>query len=212
MDIQETAASLKYYTTCSDLPIWNFTKYVEKLDGRWLLREWNEIEKVNVSDCAVWPEIINEYYEILDDSDAYENFRLQGEIGALESKMYICSMIMDAILTNSMTEESRKEHFKELAAWGFAFNQSKVESELERFNVWLLSIKTKIGFIKNDLKKIQTGKKVKTRIEKAQVNLENATGRNNIDLKTTSVAKWIELIKSAEEMASQKRKNNRHVQ
>jgi len=211
MDIQTPATSLKYFTTCSELPIWNFTKYVEDNNGHWLLKDWNGIDEVDVSDCEVWEDIINEYYEILDDYDAQETFRLQGEISALEFKMHMCAKLVDAILMGQMTKEVRQEHFKELSAWGFAFNQSKLESELKRFNVWLLSIQTKVGFIKSDLQKYTKGKKIKVSLERAQVSLESATGRNNIDLKKTSVAKWLHIIKNAEETAKVKAKQAANV-
>lgn len=203
MDIGTTA----YYLNCSELPIWNFYRYGQTKDLRWLAKV-EDIEKVNTMpiDCPkLWSDLFNEYCEISDNYESQEHLKQLAEYDELVQKYVVCSMLLENLFTG-LDSETEQQYFKELAAWGFAFNQSKLLTESKRASVWLKSIKTKIGMLKSDINTYQSKTTKSERLERQQVKLERISGKNNIDIKTTSVTKWLEIIKDCEETARQKRK------
>lgn len=207
MDVERT---FRYYLNCSELPIWNFHQLGKSMDYRYLAKadEVEEVDRVPIDSPRIWESIFNEYCEILDNPESQEHLRQTAELDELEKKYVFASLIITELLSCE-DAEVQQMYFKELSAWGFAFNQGKPREEIKRANVWLKSIKTRINMLATEVKEYK-GKKTKPeRLERQQVKLERVTGRNEIDVKRCSVAKWAEIIKDAEAMAREKEKQRK---
>lgn len=201
--------TFRLYLNCSELPIWNFHQMGKEINYAFLVKNVEDIEEVDslpINSPQIWKEIYNEYCDISDNTDSQEYLRSVGQLNELDQKYRFCLILVEIILTTTDKEILQKT-FKELSAWGFAFNQSKMDTELDRFMVWLRSIKSQMNFINAELESHLKSNTHPIRLEKQQVKLERATGRNDIDLKKCSVAKWLEIIKDAEEIARLKEKS-----
>jgi len=202
---------VRLYVDCSELPILNFHKMGKVLDLTYLAKtnDYDEVDFLPISAKKVWDDIYNEYCEILNSPESKKHLQNVGELDELDKKYQFSCALMEVMLSIE-NKEDIKPYFKEISAWGFAFNQSKPFAELKRFNVWLKSIKSRINVLISEIDSIRKKQISTVRLEKQQVKLERATGRSNIDLKTCSVAKWLEIIKDAEEIATQRNKKANH--
>lgn len=201
-----------FYLNCSELPIWNFHQVCGSKDFRYLGKS-DEVENVDFlpfDTPTIWEDIFNEYCEVSDNRESQEHLQNVAEKEELVKKYAFCSMIL-SVLYEGLPKDVEQEYFKEMSAWGFAFNQGKVLEEMKRAEVWLKSIKTNINRLTNEIESHQKKKAGPQRLEKQQVQLERVTKRNEIDVKRVSVTKWLEIIKDAEEQARIKDKQRRRA-
>lgn len=197
-----------FYLNCSDLPVWNF-HHIRK-DFRYLAKSDNveDVDFLPIDTPQRWENIFNEYCEVSDNRESQAHLQNLAEKEELVEKYAVCSMLLSH-LYGGLDKETEQKYFRELASWGFAFNQGKLLDEMNRAKVWLKSIKTKINMLTSEIEGHQKKKIGPQRLEKQQVQLERITGRNEIDVRRTSVTKWLEIIKDAEEQARLKEKQRR---
>lgn len=202
--------TFRHYLDCSQMPIWNFHQLGKTMDYRYLYKvdEIEEVDHAPIDAPKVWEAIFNEYCEISDNAESQEHLRQVAELDELEKKYVFASLIISELLSVT-DDETAQLYFRELSAWGFAFNQGKLDTELKRAEVWLKSIKTRIGLLASDVRDHKSKQTAPERLERQQVKLERASGRNEIDVKRCSVAKWLEIIKDTEAAAREKEKQRK---
>lgn len=202
--------TFRYYLDCSQMPIWNFHQLGKGMDYRYLAKvdEIDEVDRLPIDSPKIWERIFNEYCEISNNSESQEHLRQLAELDEMEKKYVFCSLILSELITTD-DMEVQQLYFKEMSAWGFAFNRGSPEKEMKRARVWLKSIKTRINLLSADVKGYRSKQTKPERLEKQQVKLERLSGRNEIDVKRCSVAKWVEIIKDAEAMAREKEKQRK---
>lgn len=201
--------TFRYYLDCS-IPIWNLHQIGNTKDYRFLAKtdEVEDVDHMPIDSPKIWERIFNEYCELSDNPESQEHLRQVAELDELEKKYVFASLIIGELL--SVTDaDVQGMYFKELSAWGFAFNQGRPDSEVKRAKVWLKSIKTRINLLSADVGNYRSRQTKPERLEKQQVKLERITGRNEIDVKRCSAAKWVEIIKDAEAMAREKEKQRK---
>ena len=111
-----------------------------------------------------------------------------------------------------MDEETIDMYAEALAEWRYKWNkkQNKYQN-LKRLLNQLKVSKNKIDLKLDELKTLKEENDLEgddTSLEKQAVVLEQITGKNNIDIKTTSAKKWLEIAKLAESINEQRRKSN----
>lgn len=196
-----------FYLKCSTIPIWNFHHIGKDFDYRYLAKadDVSDVDYLPINAPKIWNDIFNEYCEISDNKESQAHLQNVAQLNELIEKYSYCSLLLE-MLCIGLDKETEQEYFKELSSWGFSFNQGNLLKELKRAKVWLKSIKTNINMIEAEILSNQKKKTHHVRLEKQQVKLERLTGKNDINLRTTSGTKWLMIIKDAEEQARQKEK------
>ena len=112
-----------------------------------------------------------------------------------------------------MDDESLDIYIGALKEWRYFWNKKATKiNEVERLLKQLKKSQNKITIKLDDLEKIRKehnlDDKDASTLDKQAVTLEQITGKNNIDTRTTSVNKWVEISKLAESINEQRRKSN----
>lgn len=207
MDVERT---FRYYLNCSEMPIWNFHQLSKTMDYRYLAKsqEIEDVDQIPIDSPKIWESIFNEYCDISDNTESQEHLRQVAELDELEKKYITTSMLFDGAI--EIEDESiRQKYLDELSQWGFSFNNGNFEKEIKRVETWLKSVKTRMGMLSADIKEYKNRKSGPESLERQQVKLERASGRNEIDVKRCSVAKWLEIIKDTEKVAREREKQRK---
>ena len=187
------------------MPIWNFHHIGKEIDYRYLVKAdyVEEVTYLPINAPEIWNNIFNEYCEISDNYESQLFLQNTAEYETLKLVKAVCNSLLFNLM-HPLPAEVEEEYFKELSAHGFSFNKSKPAQELKRAEVWLKSMNVNINRLKNKLddhrKKVTHPK----RLEEQLVKLERVTKRNEINPKTTSVTKFLYIIKDAETMTKKK--------
>ncbi|MEN8122202.1 MAG: hypothetical protein ABFS35_17785 [Bacteroidota bacterium] len=190
---------IRLHTSCSTLSIYAFDKISDKSDLRYLVIGWNEFDKVNIDQekaNEIWQDIFNEYIELSDDNKIAMYYATLMEVSQLKARKYTVNKLLDR-LVNITDKEMIDAYIFELNKWKFRINKDKpLKDEMVRMYAQLRATNNKINLKEDELKNYkQEGESLS--LTEQVVKLENATGRALIDPKTTSVEKWIMIIKNA---------------
>lgn len=201
------------YRDCGTLPIWNFNQINLKNDFRWLVVGWNGYEDIKVPKDAneVWQDIKNEWVKLLDDNTIAYYYELILELTYLQTRAGLVQQYLYQIATRDMDKETMDKYIELLKGWRFKWNvKNSKKVELERMMNQLKATQNTINLKLDELeqmKKENNFDEAPSSLEKQAVILEQITGKNNIDVMTTSVAKWIEISKLATRINEQRRRN-----
>lgn len=203
------------YRNCSEIPIYNFTQIKMKEDLRYMVIGWDGYEDIKVPKEANehWQNIRNEWIELLDDNTISYYYDLILEIIYLQTRFNLASEYLKQIATRDMNNETMEKYVELLANWKYKWNRKNLKSvEIERLLRQLKASQNKIGLKLDELERLKKENgfdEAPQSLEKQAVILEQITGKNSIDVMTTSVKKWLEIGKMANEINEQRRKNGR---
>ena len=127
--------TFRLFLDCSELPIWNFHRLGKNLDYRYLVKgieDVDEVDNLPIDTPKIWKNIYNEYCDISNNPESQEHLQNVAELDELQKKYLFALTLLSEILT-ATDNEVLQSYYKELSAWGFAFDQSKFEKEIERF-------------------------------------------------------------------------------
>lgn len=85
----------KTYTSCSELPLYNFIKIVVHDDLNWLYSEHRTVLNRNTDLQPVWENIFAEYTTISNNTQSKHVFALTKEITVINNKLYIIQCAVD---------------------------------------------------------------------------------------------------------------------
>lgn len=202
------------YKDCSDIPILNFDIVYRTNDYKYLVVGYDGYEDIKVPKGANerWQEIRNEWIDLMDNNVIAHYHNLVLECIYLETRYNVVEFLLRNIFQRDMSEETLKTYTDMLKEWKYVWNHKADRlTEIERLLRKLKGSKNKISLKLHELKTLKEENELSgeaTSLEKQAVILEEITGRNNIDIKTTSVKKWIEISKRATEINEQRRKKN----
>jgi hypothetical protein len=202
------------YKDCSDIPIWNFDIIYKTNDFKYLVVGYDGYGEIKVPKGANerWQEIKNEWVKLLDDNTIAYYHQLLLECIYLETRYNVVEMLLKMIFQREMDDETFAKYKESLKEWKYIWNDKNNKYvELKRLLKQHKASKNKIDLKIDELKKIKEENNFDgegTSLEKQAVILEQITGKNNIDVKTTTVKKWIEISKLATEINEQRRKAN----
>lgn len=203
------------YQNCGDLPIYNFDVIYRTEDYRFLVVGYNGYDEIKVPKGTNerWQEIKNEWIKLLDDNAIIQYYQLILECTYLQTRYNVVKMLLEQIYKRDMDEKTMETYIEALAKWKYKWNR-KAEKlvEIKRLLKQLKASQNKISLKLDTLEKMKSEnnfEETPSSLEKQAVILEQITGKNNIDVKTTSVAKWIEIGKLATEINEQRRKNGK---
>ena len=202
------------YKDCSDIPIWNFDIIYKTNDFKYLVVGFDGYGDTEIPKGANerWQEIKNEWVKLMDDNTIAYYHQLLLECIYLETRYNVVEMLLKMIFQRDMDEETLNNYKDSLKEWRYIWNDKNDKYvEIKRLLKQLKGSKNKINLKIDELKKLKEEHDLSgegTSLEKQAVILEQITGKNNIDVKTTSVSKWIEINKLATTINEQRRKAN----
>jgi hypothetical protein len=118
----ETRSQGVSYTSCLDLPLYNFIQICVTDDLKWLVISG---EPDNLKE--VWASILAEFSDMSDSPQLDNVFKLKKKITFLTNKIDIVN-----ILLNRLSLGGNKDIVKLLISWGYSFGSSDIEKDIER--------------------------------------------------------------------------------
>ena len=201
----------RYYRNCNELPIYNFFKIVETKNISYLYVDYDEYNDISQKDdlSKIWKAIYEEYAELTDDRSTLIYYELIGDIMYYQTRYKAVSMLLSIMVNSPMTEEILDLYIAKLKEWRYKIDKTKpLGKELEKMLIQLKQSENKIRILEAELevlkKKNNDGKSLT--LTEQQVKLEQALGRNEIDIRKVSVVKWQMMIKKVKKINKAKQK------
>ena len=203
------------YKNCGDISIRRFDIVYRTNDFRYLVVDYNGYDDITIPKGANerWAAIKNEWVKLLDNSTIAYYYQLVSETVYLQTRYNLSKQLLQRIWEREdMDEDTLNGYIEGLKVWRYFWNKKATKiNEIERLLNQLKKSQNKISLKLDELKKLKDenglDEDVAT-LEKQAFNLEQITGKDNIDLDKTSVIKWIEISKGAELINEQRRKAN----
>tara|TARA_R110000822_G_scaffold2062_1_gene9738 strand:- start:243 stop:878 length:636 start_codon:yes stop_codon:yes gene_type:complete len=201
---------LNYYRNCDELPIFNFYKVLEEKDFNYLYPKfdgYNAVEKHSDIE-ETWKEIYEEYLDLSGDKTTLEYYELIGDIMYLTTRYKVVSALLTILATSTMEKEVTLLYVAELKNWDYVINtKNPFEKEMEKMVIQLRQSENRIRIKESKLEELkkENSSNENFTLVKQQVKLEQALSRNEINIKTVSVSKWIEMMNEVKEIKEQQR-------
>jgi len=205
---------MNLYKDCGDLPIRNFDIIYKTNDFNYLVVEFDGYNEVAIPKGANerWQEIKKEWVELIDDNTIAYYHQLISEVVYLQTRYDVSGMLLKEIFERTMHEETLEVYINALKEWKYIWNRKASKLvEIKRLLQQRKASENKLNLKLDELKDLQKENENDddaTTLEKQAVILEQITGKNNIDINTTSVRKWLEINKLATEINEQRRRAN----
>ena len=199
------------YKGCQDLSIKNFDIIYRTKDLRYLIVGFDGYKDVKVPESANerWKEIYDEWIKLIDNNTITYYYQLILEVTYLQTRYDVSKMLLFQIYNQeSMSESDLDKYIDSLSRWDYYFDKKKDKlDEIQRLMNQNKASENKLNLKKSELEEManENTEEEKT-LEGQAVILEQITGKNNIDVEKTSVAKWIEIGKLATQINEQRRK------
>ena len=184
----------KYYTSCSDLPIFNFYQILDDGKFEYMVKKYKEGQDFDpIVAGSNFQNILEEYTELTSNRKALQNIRMQIRIQQYEYERGILQSTIDLYAEHK--EEILFEVFEE-----FGYKKSEKESidnYLKRIISRVKSLNNKIRIEKEKYsqKFKKAEKEIKRNLDEEALILEmNLKLGREIDVKKTSVKKWVTLV------------------
>jgi len=203
------------YKNCGDLPIYNFDVVYKTNDFKYLVVDYNGYDDIDIPKDANerWEAIKNEWVKLLDDATTAYYYQLVLEVVYLQTRYNVVKQLLKIVWDREdMDDESLAIYIGALGEWHYFWNEKATKAnEVERLLKQLQRSQNKITLKLDELEKMKEEHNLDedaSTLDKQAVTLEQITGKNNIDTRTTSVSKWVEISKLAESINEQRRKSN----
>lgn len=201
------------YKDCYDLSIYNFDIIFKTKDFRYLVPGYDGYNDIDIPIGAGkrWNDIYHEWIKLSDSNTMIYYYQLLSEVAYLETRYVATQVLIYEIYTQNMNEKTLDMYIEALKVWRYFYNKDNDKlAEVERLTNQHIASKNKIGLKRSELDRMKDefSDNEQTLVGQAVI-LEQITGRNNIDIKTTSVAKWLEIGKIANNINEQRRRNGK---
>ena len=200
---------MKWHISCSTLSIYAFHKIMETGDYKFLAKEpYNNFVKDIGRDKLekAWANIYKEYCELTNDNRALEYYRLKSELIYLETRRQVVGKLFSQITMRNMPREVFMAYIEEIRYWKFKYKKDrKVLSEMENLGRQIKTTGNRIAMNRAKLESFKTGQNP-VPLEMQALNVEQALGKNSIDLENTSVIKWLYMIEKIKKIAIERNK------
>ena len=192
----------KYSRNCDEIMLHNFTKISNTNDYRYLVIDWDNRSEIEIDQdvCEdLWKDIYGEYCKLSDDNKIILYYETLVDISNLLATKFVLENIT-TILSGKIDPILEVAYHVELSKMGVPPKEKeKREDYIVRISQYARFMTNKINVKNNELKSLKGDPEegdVGMTLNDQIVRVEEITGRNLIDPKTTTVAKWIAIIKS----------------
>lgn len=158
-----------------------------------------------------WKDIFDEWVKLSDNNTLIYYYQLISEVTYLETRFTVSKILLYQVYTQDMNEKTLDMYIEALGLWKYHYNKDADKLlEIKRLLAQHRASANNLGNKKSELENMQMENTEDAQTLEAQaVILEQITGKNNIDVHTTSVLKWIEIGKLANSINEQRRKNGK---
>ena len=202
----------KYYTSCDELYMHNFSKILETNNYAWLVVGYDGYDKVDIDEkeaSEIWEEIYYEYCKLTEDNKSLLYFAVVQELVYLKTRYEVASTLLRQLEYGIEDEIVRIKYFNALREWKYVIDKNKpLESELQRMYIQLNQSTNKINTKQSELESLKVDDSEKLTIIEQTVKLELALDKNEIDLKRTVVSKYVAMFKEVRLKNEAMKKNN----
>lgn len=204
---------MKYYKNCDELPIYNFHEILKNNDLNFLVVGYEQSDEIELDDKAsgLWSEIYEEYIDLTGDNTLKVYYEVLQDLMFLKTRYSVVSGLLVNVSTMQLTEDIFTKYISELRSWGYKINVNKpLANEINRKVRQLRASENKIRIKENELESLRSKRDHGDNMTliTQSVKMEQALSRNNIDIKTTVVSKWVAMIKEIKEINEANRKRN----
>jgi len=201
------------FNDCYDLPIYNFDMVFKTKDFRFLVVGYDGYNDIAIPIQAGerWKDIFDEWVVLSDSNSMMYYYQLLSEVAYLETRYTVVKVLLYEMYTQNMDDKTLDMFIEALKEWRYFYNKDNdKEKEIERLIGIHRGSQNKLGLKKSELDdmKKEHSEEEKTLVGQAVI-LEQITGKNNIDVKKISVAKWLEIGKLANIINEQRLKNGK---
>jgi hypothetical protein len=198
---------MNVHKSCSSLPIYNFYKIIESYDYKYMVIGYNDLidddPEIDEKECFdYFEDIITEYGEITSNSEVLLNVLKQIDIVNLQYELDCIINILEIV-----KETEDLETLLLLKHFGINIDFKKnIENQINNVAKRVKSLRNKIK-----IKKAKYSTRFKDNNEKVKIDLDKEAlmleigldlGRE-IDIRTTTVKRWVNLISASKEKNKQ---------
>jgi len=111
---------LRFYSSCDDLPIWNFHKIMEESNYSYLVMNWDGFEKMEIDQekaIHVWSEIYNEYCKLTSNNKSILYYKNRQRLLYMETRIVVCGKMLVQMAIRNMRDEMFLEYIKVLRSY-----------------------------------------------------------------------------------------------
>lgn len=200
-----------FYRDCSELFVFNFHKIAETKNYSWLVVGYdgrNDV-KFDIDEALkVWSKIYNEFCKLIGDNKTIMYYDLFLHLGELKVRKYYVISLLNQLDLFNKAEETVDLYIDALSKWRFFIDKDKpLDVELKKMRRQLRAADNKIGLIESELKEINEDEEEPMSLAKQKIRLVQALGRNDIDVKKTTLEEWHYMIEEVKEINEQRNKN-----
>ena len=196
----------KYYETLEDLPLFNWSKYLQTKDNNWLIVGYDGKQEFEVSEYLVTLESLlqDEYFELINNDNNVDLLQKRAKQNYLVLKYETILMLIENIRKgfNPEQQEIRATFISLLAKLGFKVPLiNDYEGDLEE----MLNIENKLAGIVTQIQILQDDLDVDLKTDNTSLNKQLILVSLGLELgyalnaKNITVAEWIEYCKLLEE-------------
>ena len=181
-------------------------------DYRYLVVGYDGYQDIDIPDGVEerWKYIFDQWVKLCDNNEMIYYYQLISEVAYLETRYYVVKILLLQIYDRDMDEKTLDMYIELLRGYKYIYNKNNDKlAELERLFNQHNASQNKIGLKKSELEEMQKKNDYDEpqTLEQQAVIFEQITGRNNIDINTTVVAKWIEIGKLCTQINEQRKRS-----
>lgn len=207
--LKKKRTNVRYYRSCDELWIYNFHKIMSTGNYAYMVIGWDEYSEIEYDKeeaIKIFGGIYNEYCKLTANNNAIRYYRTVQRLSYLKMRREVAARILVQITMRKMKQKIFMGYIESLKSFGFKYEHEKWDlNGIESLSRQLRASANEIGLLENEIKEITTtGEYVP--FEKEVVQVEQALGRNMIDPKSTTVAKWWYMIEQIREISEHRKK------
>jgi len=204
---------IRYYKGCKDIPVFNFFQCLETNSYLYLIKDWDEESEIKVDESDLrkrFDAIYEEYCKMSEDNSSLMYFALFCELTYLETRFSFAQKLLTLLAKRPKDNEAIVAYAEELRGWDYKMNLEKPFSdEMNRLVVQLKQSQNKIRLKQNELELMKPEENdTPSSFMDQLVSLEVALEKNEINPRTTTLEKWISLIKNLKAKNEQLKKRH----
>lgn len=206
---------MRYSRNCSEISVFSFYGVLEKDDFRFLVIGWDGYDQIEINETEAkehWANIYEEYCKLSSDTKSLMYFAVACELLYLETRFEVATRLVKQLIVRKDVPEAVTLYIEALRTCDYKINpEVDLDEEIERIVIQIKQSQNKIRLKRDELdtfKPEDTDSEPMTLTEQ-MVKLEQALGRNEINPKTTSIEKFVAMIKEVKEINEHRAKMNK---
>lgn len=178
----------KLYTTCREMPLHNFSMYLETNDLLWFSVDHKESDELKEAMTTFF----TEYIELTKNKSITNRFVKMHKMMKIDVKYRSVSILLKAIYNHKLGKVELEELIEELRKWGYkVYKEKDLFLQIETIHNRIQNLKTQYEILQIELDK--EGKKESVSIEKQLIAVAKSLELNYpLKAKEISVLEWIE--------------------